>query len=214
MDNRFFTNISAIVLDDHKLFADSFAKLVEFTSLFRTVNVFYHEQDLMQYLIRFRTTDTLYLFVDYYMGDRSLPAFLNDLKRLSRNIKVIVVSCISNSFLIHDLMKFSPDGIIGKTAKADALIDCIHEVANGGQYLSDEIREIMARDNGERAVPFTSREIELLRYFARGLSINDTAEELKLSRHTIAAHRRKMMAKTNTSSITGLLSAAQKLSVI
>ena len=196
MDNRFFTNISAIVLDDHKLFADSFAKLVEFTSLFRTVNVFYHEQDLMQYLIRFRTTDTLYLFVDYYMGDRSLPAFLNDLKRLSRNIKVIVVSCISNSFLIH------------------ALIDCIHEVANGGQYLSDEIREIMARDNGERAVPFTSREIELLRYFARGLSINDTAEELKLSRHTIAAHRRKMMAKTNTSSITGLLSAAQKLSVI
>jgi len=111
-------------------------------------------------------------------------------------------------------MKFSPDGVIGKTAKADALIDCIHEVANGGQYLSDEIREIMARDNGERAVPFTSREIELLRYFARGLSINDTAEELKLSRHTIAAHRRKMMAKTNTSSITGLLSAAQKLSVI
>jgi len=214
MDNRLFTNISAIVLDDHKLFADSFAKLVEFTSLFRTVNVFYHEQDLMQYLIRFRTTDTLYLFVDYYMGDRSLPAFLNDLKRLSRNIKVIVVSCISNSFLIHDLMKFSPDGVIGKTAKADALIDCIHEVANGGQYLSDEIREIMARDNGERAVPFTSREIELLRYFARGLSINDTAEELKLSRHTIAAHRRKMMAKTNTSSITGLLSAAQKLSVI
>lgn len=214
MDNRLFTNLSAIVLDDHKLFADSFAKLVEFTSLFRTVNVFYHEQDLMQYLIRFRTNDTLYLFVDYYMEDRSLPSFLNDLKRLSRNIKVIVVSCISNSFLIHDLLKFAPNGIIGKTANADALIDCIHEIANGREYISEEIREIMVNDKGGMVVPFTSREIELLRHFARGLSINDTAEELRLSRHTIAAHRRKMMAKTNTSSITGLLSAAQKLSVI
>lgn len=214
MDNRIFNNLSAIVLDDHKLFADSFAKLVEFTSLFRTVNVFYHEQELIQYLIRFRTTDTLYLFLDYYMRDRSLPSFLNDLKRLSKNTKVIVVSSISNPFLIHDLLKYAPDGIIGKTANADALIDCIHEIANNREYISPEIRKILESSKDEVAVPFTSREIELLQHFAKGLSINDTAEELKLSKHTIAAHRRKMMAKTNTTSITGLLAAAQKLSVI
>lgn len=214
MDNRIFNNLSAIVLDDHRLFADSFAKFIEFTSLFRSVNVFYHEQDLMQYLIRFRTTDTLYLFVDYYMKDRSLPGFLNDLKRLSKNTKIIVVSSITNSYLIQDLLKYSPDGIIGKAASADELIDCIHEVANSRVYISSELRNILDSGKDEQNVPFTLREIELLRYFSKGLSIKETAEELGLSKHTIAAHRRKMMAKTHTTSITGLLAAAQKFSVI
>lgn len=214
MESRLFKNLSAIVLDDHKLFADSFAKLIEFTTLFRTVNVFYHEQELMQHLIRFRTTDTRYLFVDYYMGDRTLPLFLNDLKRLSKNIKIIVVSSLSHAFLIHELLKHAPDGIISKTARADALIDCIHEIAGGGEYISPEIREILQNNREAAAVPFTPREIELLQHFARGLSINDTAGQLKLSKHTIAAHRRKMMAKTHTSSITGLLAAARTLHVI
>lgn len=213
MNKSIFQNLSAIVLDDHKLFADSFAKLIEFTTLFRTVNVFYHEQELFQYLIRFRTTDTVYLFVDYYLEDRSLPAFLNDLKRLSKNIKVIVVSSLASPYLINDLLKYAPNGIISKTSNADEVIDCIHEIAVNREYISPEIKKIL--DNREEAaIPFTSREIELLQHFAKGLSINEAAEVLDLSRHTIAAHRRKMMAKTNTSSITALLAAAKKFNVI
>ncbi len=214
MDNPLFKNLSAVVLDDHRLFADSFAKVVELTTLFRTVNVFYHEKELIGHLTRFRTSDTLYLFADYYMGERSLPAFLNDLKRLSGNIKVIVVSSITNSFLIHDLLRYTPEGIIGKASPAHTLIDCIHEIANGRCYISEEIREILAKDNSGTEVTFSPREIELLQHFARGLSIRDAAEELELSIHTISAHRRKMMSKTRTNSITGLLAVARKLNII
>ncbi len=213
MNKSIFKNLSAIVLDDHRLFADSFAKLIEFTTLFRTVNVFYHEQELVQYLIRFRTTDTLYLFLDYYVDDRPLPTFLNDVKRVSKNIKVIVVSSLASPYLLNDLLKYTPDGIISKTANADEVIDCIHEIAGDKSYISPEIKKILDSSE-EEAIPFTAREIELLQYFVRGLSINEAAEELGLSRHTIAAHRRKMMAKTQTSSITALLAAAKKFNVI
>lgn len=203
-----------MVLDDHRLFADSFAKVVELSTLFRTVNVFYHEKELIQHLTRFRTTDTLYLFADYYMGDRSLPVFLNDLKRLSGNIKVIVVSSLTNPFLIRDLLRYAPDGIIGKASPAYALVDCVHEIARGGCYISEEIREILEKDKTGPEVTFSPREIELLRHFANGLSVRDTAEELKLSKHTISAHRRKMMVKTRTNGITGLLAVARKLNII
>lgn len=214
MNKSIFKNLSAIVLDDHRLFADSFAKLIEFTTLFRTVNVFYHEQELVQYLIRFRTTDTLYLFLDYYVDDRPLPTFLNDVKRVSRNIKVIVVSSLASPYLLNDLLKYTPDGIISKTANADEVIDCIHDIAENKNYISPEIKKILDNSEEEAIIPFTAREIELLQYFAKGLSINEAAEELGLSRHTIAAHRRKMMAKTQTSSITALLAAAKKFNVI
>src|SRR5690606_20412066 len=101
MNKSIFNNLSALVLDDHKLFADSFAKLIEFTTLFRSVNVFYQEQELIQYLIRFRTSDTLYLFLDYYVDERPLPTFLNDIKRVSNNAKLIVVTSVASPYLLN-----------------------------------------------------------------------------------------------------------------
>jgi len=214
MNKSIFQNLSAIVLDDHKLFADSFARLIEFTALFRTVNVFYHEEELIHHLIRFRTTDTLYLFLDYYLDDRPLPAFLNDIRRVCKNPKVIVVSSLANPYLLKELSKYKPDGFISKKANTGEVIDCIHEIADNRNYISPEIKKILDSQEEETNIPFTAREIELLQYFARGLTINQAAEELGLSKHTIAAHRRKMMAKTHTSSITALLTAAKKFNII
>jgi DNA-binding NarL/FixJ family response regulator len=214
MNNANFKNVSAIILDDHKLFADSFAKLVEFTTLFKSVNVYYNDQDLIQSLIRFRSKDPIFLFVDYYLGEKSLPLFINDLRRVSKGIKIIVVSSLANPYLLQDLQKYSPDGILSKTATADELFDCIHEIFSGSTFVSPSVKSIMDSAEDDAGVPFTNREIELLQYFAKGLSINGAAEELNLSKHTIAAHRRKMMLKTNTSSITALLAEAKRLGVI
>ncbi|WP_183876756.1 LuxR C-terminal-related transcriptional regulator [Pedobacter sp. AK017] len=50
--------------------------------------------------------------------------------------------------------------------------------------------------------------MEFLQYFARGLSIVHTAEQAHLSKHKIAAHRRKMMSKVCINSITELLAYA------
>ncbi len=214
MNKANFTNLSALVLDDHKLFADSFAKLIEFTTLFRNVNVFYQEQELIQYLVRFRTSDTLYLFLDYHVTEKPLPTFLNDIKRVSNNAKVIVVTSVASPYLLNDLLKYNPDGIISKTAPANEVINCIHELAAQKTFICPDIQKILLNHREEADMPFTPREVELLQYFSKGSSINQAAEELGLSRHTIAAHRRKMMAKTQTSSITALLAAAKKFNVI
>ena len=66
----------------------------------------------------------------------------------------------------------------------------------------------------EKEVWLSSREIEILRYFAQGFSVNETAEKFFLSKHTVVSHRRKMMKKTKTNTITELLSYVRKTGLI
>ena len=46
------------------------------------------------------------------------------------------------------------------------------------------------------------------------LERNTTAEKFFLSKHTVVSHRRKMMKKTNTNTITELLSYVRKTGLI
>ncbi len=207
-------NRVALVLDDHRLFADSFAKLLEQTSLFRIVPIFYNEKDLLQYLISFRTSDNFYIFADYFMENRNLPVFYNDLKRAGKNLKIIVVTSLIKPALLHELLLLNPNGVISKSAQADEVIACMDEVSRNKKYISPGIQELLTLSPAVHGLPFTPREIEILHYFEKGYSVNETANFLHLSPHTISAHRRKMMSKAKVKSITALLSLAREYDIL
>lgn len=56
----------------------------------------------------------------------------------------------------------------------------------------------------------TPREIEIIEHFSTGLTVDERAKRLFLSRHTIAAHRRKIFVKTASKNITELLHFVRK----
>lgn len=56
--------------------------------------------------------------------------------------------------------------------------------------------------------------MDMLYHFSQGNSIQETAEIAHLSKHTVVSHRRRMMEKTNSKSITELLAYARKLNII
>jgi DNA-binding CsgD family transcriptional regulator len=55
---------------------------------------------------------------------------------------------------------------------------------------------------------FTKRELELLKWMAEGLTNKEIAGKLFISEHTIVAHKRNMMTKSNSSNVTELVSFA------
>jgi DNA-binding CsgD family transcriptional regulator len=57
---------------------------------------------------------------------------------------------------------------------------------------------------------FTRREKELLKWIAEGLTSKEIADKLFISEHTVIAHRRNMMTKSNSGNITELVSFAIK----
>lgn len=203
----------AIVFDDHLLFTDSFSALIERLELFRSVHTFSEEQELTQFLIK-HSRAHIYLFLDYYLKNQNGLPLINVARRLNKHVIIIVVSSVVSPIAINNILSYNPHGFISKSSGFDAVLECLTTISGGGQYISPVIAEINSNLNLKGMTPFSEREMEILQHFAHGFSIAQTAERTYLSKHTIVAHRRNMMAKVNVNSITALLSYARKQELI
>ncbi|MNS11797.1 Positive transcription regulator EvgA [compost metagenome] len=206
---------TAIVLDDHKLFADSFALTLEKTSLFEKVIAYTKEEDLVQFLVKYRAVKKPFLFLDYYLEASQVTSILNNIRKLRTDAYIIIVSCISNPMMVKQLQEFQPDGIISKSDGVNEILDCIYALNKKAKYVSPYIQSIIdTLPDPAGNMPLTQREVEILRYFAQGHTVDATAELMNLSRHTVAAHRRKMFEKVNVHNISGLLAYARNIELI
>lgn len=203
----------AIIFDDHLLFADSFSALIERLELFSSVHAFSEEKELTHFLIKHHHSP-IYLFLDYYLKQKNGLPLINEARRLNKHITIIIMSSVVSPTAITNILSYSPNGFVSKSSGFSTILECLNTISKGEQYISPTISDIVLNSNLTKKLLFTARELELLQYFARGLSIAQTAEQTHLSRHTIVAHRRKMMAKVNVNSITELLSYARDQELI
>lgn len=206
------TNTIAIVFDDHLLFADSFSALIERLELFNAVHTINDKKELTQFIIK-HSKVRIYLFLDYYLKNENGLTLINEVKRLNRQLIIIIMSSTISSTTVTNILDYKPQGFISKSSGFDMILQCLTTIANGNQYICPVISKIVEQ-TAIRKIPFTARELEILQYFAQGLSIAHTAEKAHLSKHTIVAHRRKMMSKINVNSITELLSYARSEELI
>lgn len=203
----------AIVFDDHLLFADAFSAIIERLKLFRSVHTYSNEENLIDFIIE-NNQASLYIFLDYFIYDKNSLMLLNEIKRLNKRSRVIICSSIQNSSVIQNVLTYSPSGFISKSSGIDIVLECIKNIDNGHQYLCPVIKDTLEKYQESEKVIFTARELDVLPYFAQGLSIAQTADKTFLSKHTIIAHRRNMMAKAGCKSITELLAYARKMEYI
>ncbi|WP_131537042.1 response regulator transcription factor [Pedobacter nototheniae] len=203
----------AIVLDDHHLFADSFSALIERLELFNSVHTFSEERELINFLLK-NFKSPIYLFLDYYLKNTNALPLINEARRLNKHVTIIIISSVISPITIANILSYNPNGFVSKSSGFNSILECLSIISQGEQYISPSITEIVSNTDITSKIPFTARELEILHYFAQGLTIAHTAEQTNLSKHTIVAHRRKMMAKVNANSIIELLSYARKQELI
>ncbi|MFB2119289.1 LuxR C-terminal-related transcriptional regulator [Parapedobacter sp. 2B3] len=203
-------NPIAVVYDDHLLFAESFSAVLERLKLFKSVHIFVdNEHAYLQFLVK-HFDEPIYLFLDYYLPEKNALTLINETRRINKKAKIIVVSSISTPTIISHILTYNPNGFLSKSSGVDIVIECVRSIGQDKPYICPQIKAIMdAKLSLADEIPFTARELEMLHYFAQGLSIIETANKTHLSKHTVVAHRRKMMTKARVNSITELLAYAR-----
>ena len=126
-----------------------------------------------------------------------------ELLRKAPSVKTILLTTYGTSDGIAHALKAGARGAILKNADNSELAKAIRIVAQGGDYISPDIRQQLAADP---PVPdLTPRQSEILKSMVRGLTDRDIAQQLRLSPESVSEHvgaiRQKIGAANRTEAV-------------
>jgi len=140
-----------------------------------------------------------------------------------RDVRIIILSAHDDDQYIYSAIEAGASGYLLKSAPINELINAIHQVYQGEASLDPAITAKLIRrmsksrkgvadiDEESGVEKLTSRELEVLRSLAEGLSNKAIAEKLFISERTVQAHLTNIYSKLQVSSRTGAILAGIKL---
>jgi DNA-binding NarL/FixJ family response regulator len=150
------------------------------------------------------------LLVDLGLPDMDGVDLIRHAARQCPQCDVIVVTMFGDDGHVVPSIEAGATGYLLKDAANARVAASIHEVRAGGSPISPSIaRRVLARFRvapapafapatqpmPPEASPLTSREVEILRLVAKGLSFESVGELLAISSHTVVAHVKKIYRK-------------------
>ena len=126
-----------------------------------------------------------------------------ELLRKAPSVKTILLTTYGTSDGIAHALRAGARGAVLKNADNSELAKAIRIVAQGGDYISPDIRQQLAADP---PVPdLTPRQSEILESMVRGLTDRDIAQQLRLSTESVSEHvgaiRQKIGAANRTEAV-------------
>lgn len=138
-------------------------------------------------------------------------------------VRVIILTTFELDEYVVEAVRAGASGFLSKAVGRDELLDAIRLVASGEALLSPRATAaVMSRmsERGPRAAAqtrleaLTPREREIVALVAHGLSNDEIAEQLVLSRLTVKTHVNRAMVKTDSRDRAQLVVAAYQAGLV
>ena len=146
------------------------------------------------------------LVLDVNMPGLDAVSTTRQLKKLHPNLNVLVLTAYDDDAYVTGLLAAGATGYLLKEEAVDTLVAAIRAVAGGESWLSQRIagrlaRKAIARTEASTQVePLTTREREVLRLLALGLSNDAIAEKLVITTRTVQNHVSNIYGKLGLAS--------------
>jgi DNA-binding NarL/FixJ family response regulator len=181
--------IRIAIADDHALFRQGLRLLLELHDDIKVVGDTDRVDEVMPLLDR---TPCDILLLDLQM-DRSS---MTDIKAFAKRARVIVVTASEIPDHAIEALRAGASGIILKRFASETLTEAIHAVAAGRVWTPPSLAaDLAAEVRGCNEAVLTARELQVVRYVARGLRNAEVARHLFISEQTVKAHLNNIFQK-------------------
>ncbi len=208
--------INIIIADDHQLFRNGLKILLDAFPDFEVVGEASNGEEYLKVLGHTQA--------DIALMDINMPE-MDGIEATRRGVKscpgtsVIALSMYGEEEYYYKMVDAGAKGFLLKDSDISEVREAIMTVRKGGSYFSQEllyhvIQKIKHRESESRSANLSKREKEILLKICEGLSNQEIAESLFISKRTVDKHRANLLGKTNSKNTASLILFAIKNKLI
>ena len=218
MNDGQIRKVRVYLIDDHPIVREGFARAIADTP---DIEVAGQADTAGDALKEAPGTTPDVILVDLNMPDRDGIELLGALHARMPDVKLLVLSAYDDEFRVAEALRAGAHGYLVKTSKMEEVLDGIRRSAAGGAALSPRIAGAVVRamrkpsGQGTGALDaLTTRERQVLRLLAMGVSTREAAARLTISPKTVETHRVRIYTKLGCKSAVELTRIAVRTGMI
>lgn len=209
-------NLSIILVDDHKLFREGLKSLLENFTYIGHIKEASNGREFLQ-LLNNSTPDVV--FMDIEMPEMDGITATRKAIDAYPDLNVVALSMYGNENYYTQMINAGAKGFILKNSGIQDVENAIHNVISGNNYFSQEIFQRLIQGLGRKQQKSTnpelsSREEEIVFLICKGLSNQEIADKLYLSKRTVDKHRENILSKTHSKNTAGIVMYAVKNGIV
>jgi DNA-binding NarL/FixJ family response regulator len=199
--------IRIIIADDHQLFRNGLKILLNSFPDFEVIGEASNGEEFLK-LLKSVTADIALMDINMPEMD-GIEATRKGIK-MSPDINIIALSMYDEEEYYYKMVDAGAKGFILKDSDISEVRDAILTVVKGGSDFSQEllyhvIQKIKHREHESKSANLSKREKEILFKICEGLSNQEIAETLFISKRTVDKHRANLLGKTNSKNTASLI---------
>ncbi|RTR36382.1 response regulator transcription factor [Robertmurraya yapensis] len=216
-----------VIIDDHQLFREGVKRILDFESSFEVVAEGDDGSEAVNLVEQYNPDVVI---MDINMPNVNGVEATRQLIEKFPDSKVIILSIHDDENYVQHALKTGATGYLLKEMDADALIEAVKVVADGGSYLHPKVTHNLVKEYRRLAVEevgggdgyvqqveirrplhlLTRRECEVLQLLADGKSNRGIGESLFISEKTVKNHVSNILQKMNVNDRTQAVVVAIK----
>jgi len=199
--------IRIIIVDDHQLFRNGLRILLNSFPDFEVTGEVSNGEEFLKLL---RTAKAEIALMDINMPEMDgIDATRKGLK-ICPEINIIALSMYDEEEYYYKMVDAGAKGFLLKDSDISQVREAILTVIKGGSYFSQEllyhvIQKIKHREHENKSANLSKREKEVLLKICEGLSNQEIADNLFISKRTVDKHRANLLGKTNSKNTASLI---------
>jgi DNA-binding NarL/FixJ family response regulator len=209
--------INILIVDDHKLFREGLKLLL---MNMEEIGEIWEAQDGSVFLSMLKSCSP-----DVVLMDIEMPQ-VNGIEATEKalgehpEMKIIALSMYGDDEYIQNMIEAGASGFLLKSSDFSEVRSAILNVFQGNNYFTEEvlfklIQKLKSKNvSPESQVTLSDREKEVLALICKGLSNQEIADELFISKRTVDHHRASLLTKTDTKNTASLVVYAFKNKLI
>jgi DNA-binding NarL/FixJ family response regulator len=208
-------SIRIALVDDHALFRTGLKGLLEHSI---DCSVVAEAASGEEFLEMVKGLEVDLVFMDFSMAGIDGAQTTEQALAQRPDLRIITLSMFGEESYYTRMVKAGACGFLLKDSSIDEVIESIEEVMREGSYFSPRLLMSITRhmrlEESSDDDPLSEREKEILMAICRGLSNQEIADELFISKRTVDKHRANILEKTGCKNTAALVVHAIRTGIV